>query len=261
MEQDRLGAADMVLQVAIARGLARLLLQLAELAFQRDDDVVEAREIGFGGLQAQFGFMSAGMQAGDAGCFFEQRTAVGGLGVDDGTDAALAHQGGRMGTGRDVGEQQLHVAGAGFLAVDLVGRAFAAIDAARDFEVIAVVELGGSAAIGIVEGQHHFGDVARRPAAAAAEDDIVHLAAAHALGRSFAHHPTQRLDQVRLAAAIGADDPGHPGLNRQLRGFDEGFEAGQADFVELDQGKRSLTGSDLGWDLSWQRERGRRRSS
>ncbi len=198
--------------------------------------IVEARQIGFCRLEAQFRFMPAGVQAGDAGGFFEKRAAIGGLGIDDGADAALAHQGGRMGTGRDIRKQQLHVAGARFLAVDLVGRALAAIDAARDFEIVTVVELGRGAAIGVIEGQDHFGDVAGRPGAAAAEDDVVHLAAAHALGRRFAHHPAQGFDQVRLAAAIGADDPRHARLNREFSGFDEGFEAGQAELVELDQG-------------------------
>jgi hypothetical protein len=59
VEQDRFLAADMVLQVAVARGLPRLLLQHGELAFQRDDDIVKAREVGFRRLQPQLGLVPA----------------------------------------------------------------------------------------------------------------------------------------------------------------------------------------------------------
>src|SRR3546814_9276944 len=62
----------------------------------------------------------------------------------------------------------------------------------------------------------------------AREDHILHPAAAHRLGRGFAHHPADRLEQVRLAAAIGADDAGQPRLDAQLGGFDEAFETGEA---------------------------------
>ena len=42
-----------------------------------------------------------------------------------------------------------------------------------------------------------------------------------------------RLDEVRLAAAVGADDAGHAGLDGELRRIDEGLEAGEPEFVEL----------------------------
>ncbi len=153
MRQGRLGAADMVLQVAIAGRLAGLLLQRGELALQGHDHVVEAREIGLRGLEAQLGLMAARMQAGDARRLFEQRAAVDRLGVDDRADAALAHQGGRMRAGRDVGEQDLHVAGAGLAAVHLVGRAHAAVDAPRNLDLGRGVELRRDLAVVVVEQQ------------------------------------------------------------------------------------------------------------
>src|SRR5882672_3599266 len=53
----------------------------------------------------------------------------------------------------------------------------------NDLELLLVVELGGDLALAVVEPQADLGDVARRPVGAAAEDDVVHLAAAHPLGR------------------------------------------------------------------------------
>src|SRR3546814_2448885 len=74
----------------------------------------------------------------------------------------------------------------------------------------------------------NLGKVARGARRGAREDDILHAAAAHRLGTRFAHHPADRFEQVRLAATIGADDAGQPGLDAQFSGFDETFETGEA---------------------------------
>ena len=52
------------------------------------------------------------------------------------------------------------------------------------------------------------------------------------LGAVLAHHPAQRLDQVRLAAAVRADDAGQAGLDDELGRLDEGLEAGEAESVK-----------------------------
>ena len=83
------------------------------------------------------------MQAGDAGGFFQHAAALLGLGLDDLADAALMHERRRARAGRGVGKQDLHVAGAHLAAVDAVGRAGLALDAAGDFERVLVVEGGG----------------------------------------------------------------------------------------------------------------------
>ena len=85
--------------------------------------VVEPLEILLGGAQPQLGLVAAGVQAGDAGRLFEQRAARLRLGLDQLADAALPDHRGRARAGRLVGEQQLHVLGARFLAVDAVDRA------------------------------------------------------------------------------------------------------------------------------------------
>ena len=235
VQQDRLGAAKLVVDVAIADRLAGLLLERVELALERHDHVVEACQVGFRRAQAQLGLVPAGMQPGDPGRLLEQAAPLGRLGVDQRADPALADQGGGMRAGRRIREQQLHVAGAVVLAVDPVVGAFATLDPAVDLDLVEIVELGRDLAVVIGQGQRHLGDVARRPVGAAAEDDVVHLAAAHALGRGLAHHPAQRLDQVRLAAAVRADDAGHARLDQQLGRVDERLEAAQPEFRELNQ--------------------------
>ena len=228
MQQRRLGLADVGGEVLEARSLAGLALQIFDLAFELADDVVEAFEVLLGGAQPQLRFMPPRVQARNAGRFFEQRTARLRLRLDQLADAALPDHGGRAGAGRLVGEQKLHVLGARLLAVDAIDRAGLALDAARHLQFIGIVEGGRRGAVGIVEEKRDFGGVSRRPRAGAREDHVVHAGRAHVLVRAFAHHPAQRLDEVRLAAAVGADDAGQSALDDELARLDEGFEAEKA---------------------------------
>ena len=134
MIERRLRLAHLRRHGAVADRLARLLLQAVDLRGELADHVLEAQQIGFGGLQAQFGLVAARMQAGDAGGFFQHAAALLGLGLDDLADAALMHQRRRARAGRGVGEQDLHVAGAHLAAVDAIGGAGLALDAARDLD-------------------------------------------------------------------------------------------------------------------------------
>ena len=88
-------------------------------------------------LQAQLGLVAAAVQAGDAGRILQDAAALLGLGVDDLADLALAHQRRRACARRGVLEQDAHVAGAHLLAVDAIGRARLALDAARDLQRLA----------------------------------------------------------------------------------------------------------------------------
>ena len=106
----RLGLAHLRRHGAIADRLAGLLLQSVDLRCELADDVFGAQEIGLCRLQSQLGFMAAGMQAGNAGGFFQDAAALLGLGLDDLADAALMHEGRRARAGRGVGEQDLDVA-------------------------------------------------------------------------------------------------------------------------------------------------------
>src|SRR5262249_35842540 len=119
------------------------------------------------------------------------------------------------------------------LAIHAEIGAGAALDAADHLDLAAIDEGQRRVAPSIVDEERHLGEIALRPIRSAAEDDVIHFAAAHALGRVLAHHPAQRLDEVRLAAAIGPDDAGHAGLDQQLGMVDEGFETGKSKTRDL----------------------------
>ena len=144
MKQHRLGLAHLGRDFAVADRLARLLLQAVDLPGELADHVLDAGEVGFGGLQPQFGLVAAGVKAGDAGGIFQHAAALLGLGLDDLADLALVHQRRRTRAGRGIGEQDLHVAGAHVAAVDAIDRARLALDPARDFQHLASLTAAGA---------------------------------------------------------------------------------------------------------------------
>ena len=234
MVQDgRFGAANIVGDVLVAPGLADLFLETLQLGVERHHDIVEALEVVLGGAQAQLGLVAARMQPGDAGRLFQQNAAVRGPGVDQRPDPALTDQCCGARPGRLVGKQDLHIARAHIAAVDLVVRAFLALDASRDLDVVGTVELGWRRAFLVVEAEDNFGRVASRTIRRAAENDVIHAAAAHLLGRGLAHDPAERLHEVGLAAPVGADNTGQAGRDIKIGPVDERFEACQSQLVEL----------------------------
>ncbi len=236
MEQHRLGAAHLAGNVAVAHRLACLGLERRDLRGDLVDDILDALQIVLGCPQPQLGLVAARVQAGNAGRLFEHAAALLGLGLDDLADAALMHQRRRARAGRGVGEHHADVARAHLAAVEAVDRALLALDAPRDFQRLEVVEGRRCLAIGIVDQNPDFGVVARRAVIVAGEDDVVHLGRAHGLVGRLAHHPAQGFDQIRFAAAVGADHSGQARLDLEIGGLDEGFEADQAQPRELHKG-------------------------
>ena len=233
MMQERLGGADLAGNFAITLRLARLALQRLKLRGELADEVGEAGEVGLGRGKPELGLVPAAVQAGDSGRVFEHAPALLRRGVDDLADPALAHERGRARPGRRILEQQPHVAGAHIPAVDPVSRARLALDPSHHFERVAVVELGRRFALAVVDEEGDLGAVARGAILGAGEDHVLHRRAAHALIRGLAHGPAQRLEQVRLAAAIGPDDAGEPAFDQEFGRFDEGLEAEKAKTGDL----------------------------
>ena len=97
-----------------------------------------------------------------------------------------------------------------------------------DLEVLRLGMRRRRQAGGFLQVQRDLGEVAARPGGGAGEDHVLHLAAAHGPGGGLAHRPAQRLDHVRLAAAIRPDDAGQARQDLDHRRFGEALEAGDA---------------------------------
>ena len=233
VKQQRFLLADLLAEAAIAFGLTRLPFQGSKLRGHWSDDIVEPRQVFVGGRELQLGLAPPRLDPGGAGGLFEQKSAFGRFGLDQRADPPLADDGSGRPADRGIGEQQLHVARPRLAAVDALGGAAAALDAADDLDVLAVVERKGGVARAVVDRQRHLGEVARRAAAGAAKDHVVHLTAAQPAGRVLAHHPAQRFGEVRLAAAVRSDDAGQARPDRHLGRIGEGFETDEAQPVDL----------------------------
>ncbi len=175
--------ADLDRDFLVAPRLAGLALQAFDLRVELAEDVGQPRKVALGGLEAQLGFVAAAMQPGDAGGVLQNAAALLGLGVDDLGDLSLAHERRRAGARGRVLEQDLDVARAGLAAVDAIGGAGLALDAARDLDHFVVVEFGRRQALGVVEEDRDFGRVSPGPRVGAGEDDVVHGGGAHGLVR------------------------------------------------------------------------------
>ena len=244
MEQRGFGLAHLGGDFAEPDRLPRLLLQAVDLAGELADHVLDAGEVGLGRPQPQFGFVAAGMQAGDAGGVFQHAAALFGLGLNDFADLALVDQRRRTRAGGGIGKQDLHVAGAHVAAVDAIDRAGLALDAAGDFQNLAVVHRRRRRAIGIVDRHHHFGVVARRTVAGTGEDHRVHVGGAQRFVRGLAHRPAQRLDQIGFAAAVRPDHAGQARLDHEVGGFNERLETVKAKAREFHEHDSLLAGRE-----------------
>jgi hypothetical protein len=175
------------------------------------------------------------VETGDPGGLFEHQPPLGRLGGDDRADLALADERGRMCAGRRIGKEQRDVLRAHVPAVHAVGRAGAPLDPAGDLDVAdrRQRDVAGHVLGLALDEQRHFREVARGAGGGAGEDDVVHARAAHRLGRALAHHPAYRLEHVRFAAAVRADDAGKARLDPELGGLDEALETGELQPLDL----------------------------
>ena len=85
--------------------------------------------------------------------------------------------------------------------------------------------VAGHACRDAAEPQADFRRAGRLAGVAAAEDHVLHAVAAQALRALLAKHPGERVDDVALAAAVGADNGGDPVVEGQLGAIGKALEA------------------------------------
>ena len=97
----------------------------------------------------------------------------------------------------------------------------------------------GSRPRGVVDRERHLGPAERGPVGGAREDDVVHLAAAQRPRALRAEHPRDRVDDVRLARPVRADDDADARLELERGLVREGLEALQRQRLEEHAGPLS----------------------
>ncbi len=99
-----------------------------------------------------------------------------------------------------------------------------AIEPPRDFNFAVGSIGGGSLTIGVVEGQTDLGHADRRTVLRPREDHIIHALAAKLASGLFAHHPLDRVDDIRFATTVRTDDAGHAVVEAEDRAVYKRFK-------------------------------------
>ena len=84
----------------------------------------------------------------------------------------------------------------------------------------------------VVEYQFDAGPVYHLTVTGAVEQHVLHRFTAQMTCRGFTEHPADRIDDVGFAAAVRTHYADELAGNRDTRGVNEGFEAGELDFCE-----------------------------
>jgi hypothetical protein len=229
--------AEPPFELTVSPGLGGLALDDLEPSLGAGQLLADADEVDLRPLELPLRLDLPRLEAGDARRLLEDRPPLDGVGGQHAVHAALLDD--RVGVGADAGveEQLLDVLEPALPAVDQVLAAAVAVQAPGDVDRLGVVvqqtprrlvRLGG-VLDGVVEGQRDRRRPDGLPGSRAGEDDVHHRVAAKALGGALPEHPLDRVDDVRLAAAVGADDARDRGVELELGGIRERFEARDGD--------------------------------
>ena len=206
----------------MASGGLGLAFERAQLSTHFANEVLDAEEVRLGAVETALGLLFPFAVLEDSRCFFDDRAAVFGTGIQHGIDLALADDHVLLTSDAGVGEKFLNVEQATFDTVDGVFAFTRSKERSSDGDL---GEFDRQETCRVVERQHHLGATESRTLFGSGEDDVVHLLAAHCGWCLSAENPCDRVDHVGLARAIRPDHHGHPGLEFHHRRIGEGFEA------------------------------------
>jgi hypothetical protein len=236
--QHLLRRLDLGVQFAEPGRLLGLRLQMLQLFSKLLADILDTQQVFPGVLQTQFGLAPALAVFRHARRFLEEVADVLGFRLDDARDHALLDDGvaapAETGTEENVGD----VTAPHMLVVDVVTGFAVALKHPLDRDLAVLGPCPGGLAQAVIENQLDAGAGNRLALPRPVEDDVLHAFAAQLLGGGFAKHPAHRIDDVGLAAAIGAHYADKLARNRDVRGVDEGFESGKLDVRESQLGGR-----------------------
>jgi hypothetical protein len=197
-------------------GRTRLPPQRSDALLHIGNDLVQTGEVRLGRAELLLGILAADVQPGDARRLLQHLSAFLRPGGDDCADPPLADQRGGVCPRCGIGEQQGDILRPRIAPVDPVRGSRAALDPADHLDLVTVALCQ----------DRHFSEVARGAGCGAGEDHVFHAGTAQRPGRSLAHGPSHRFQQVRFSAAIGADDTRQPRLDAKFSRLYKALEAG-----------------------------------
>ncbi len=230
----------------VALGLGRLALERREVSLDLAHDVADAEQVLPRLVHLELGLLLPGLVLRDAGRLFDQHAPVFGARAHDEADLALLDDRVRLRADAGAEEQIGDVLEPHLRLVDEVLAGPVAEEAAgdRDLGVLLVFErqAGGAFGVGVVEDQRDLGHAVRAAVLGAVEDDVAHRPAAEVLRALLAHAPADRVDDVRLAAAVRTDDADDIRVEVDDGAVDERLEAGDLELADAHVVFASLPG-------------------
>ena len=231
------------------RGLA---LEGPDLAPDLSDQVAESLEVLRRRRQPALGPLPAAAVLEHAGGLLDDGAAVLGPGVEDGVELALADDHVLLAAHARVAEQFLDVEQPAGCAVDGVLAVARAEQGPCDGDL---GQVDGELARRVVDGEGDLGAAELGARRGAREDDVLHFGGAQRARPLGPQDPGHRVDDVGLAAPVGADDDGDPRFELQHRRVGEGLEALHAERLEEHRGDPiEPEGADRGFSetYTWQ---------
>ena len=217
-------------ETAVASRRFRLTLEGTELPAHLAQQILQPQQIAFGGLQAALRLLLALAVLEYARGLFDDQPPLFGPRVEHRVDLALADDHVLLPADAAVGQELLDVEQTTRRAVDGVLAVPRAEQRARDRHL---VELDRQHSRRVVDGEADLGPAQRLAIGGAGEDDVVHLLRTHCARCLRAEHPGDGVDDVRLAASVGADDDRHPRFQIERCALGEGLEALQIERLQV----------------------------
>ena len=208
----------------------RLLFEGAELVFRLVHTLDEHGEVVLRVFELALDLALLRLELHDARRLFKDGAAVLGLGVHDLLDLALPDDGVALFPDADAVQKRDDVFEAAGLHIEQILALARTVQAAGhgDFVVLDVEH-----SVRVVEYQRDFAVRERTARLRAAENDVLHGRAAQGLGGLLAEHPTHRVGNVALAAAVGSDDDGNAVVEFNGGLVREGLEPHKLHFLEI----------------------------
>ena len=235
---------ELLLVGDVPLGLRRLTLERTDVPLDLGDDVAHAQQVLLRELHLPLGLLLLRLELGDAGGLLDEHPPVFRLGRHDEPDLPLLDDRVRLRPRAGAEEEVGDVLQTDLRLVDQVLAVAGAMQPPRDGDLGVVLVFDGEvlAVLGL-EGQRDLGEVGPLPRLGAAEEDVLHAAAAEVLGRLLAHAPADGVDDVRLAAPVGADDAEDLVVEVHDGPVDERLETGHLELLDFHRDSRSETRS------------------
>ncbi len=161
---------------------------------------------------------------GDAGCFFNNGTMLGGTGVEDRAYLALPNQYMLAAADSPVRQQLMEIHQTTRCTVQLVLGAAVAEKAAShpDF-----VERNRQELVRVVKGDRYFGATQGRTCRRSGKDHVFHLLGAERPSCLGSHHPGEGIKEVRFARAVWPHNHVDPCLEIEAGSVRKGLESSE----------------------------------